>query len=358
MPNLRNSVPKYRKHRASGQAIVTLSGVDHYLGPHGSKVSRLEYDRRITEWLANGRRPFQQADETIITVAELILAYWEFADSYYEKGSGKSGELPALKVALAILRQSYGDKLVTEIGPLAIRAMQSTMVAKKWVRRCVNLHIGRIKRCFKWGASHELVPIAVYHAIATVPGLRQGKSDVKESEPIKPVSAAVVEATIKHLKPKLVAMVRFMQLTGCRPGEMFIMRSMDIDRSGKVWKYVPTKHKNTNRGKHRVVMIGPQAQAVIAKYMLKEPERYVFEQRQKQCYQRYQFSSRIRYACIQHKIERWHPNQLRHAAATSIRAEYGVEAASTILGHSRVNTTEIYAEKNLTQAELIALKVG
>ena len=26
-------VPKYRKHRASGQAVVTLCGVDHYLGP-------------------------------------------------------------------------------------------------------------------------------------------------------------------------------------------------------------------------------------------------------------------------------------------------------------------------------------
>ncbi len=32
MPKLKNSVPKYRKHRASGQAVVTLSGVDHCVG--------------------------------------------------------------------------------------------------------------------------------------------------------------------------------------------------------------------------------------------------------------------------------------------------------------------------------------
>ena len=46
MPKLTNSVPKYRKHRASGQAVVTLNGRDHYLGPHGTKASRIEYDRK------------------------------------------------------------------------------------------------------------------------------------------------------------------------------------------------------------------------------------------------------------------------------------------------------------------------
>ena len=48
--------PAYRKHRRSGQAIVTLSGQDHYLGPHGTKASKSEYDRLVGEWLANGRR--------------------------------------------------------------------------------------------------------------------------------------------------------------------------------------------------------------------------------------------------------------------------------------------------------------
>ena len=50
------ALPKYRKHRVSGQAIVTLSGKDFYLGPHGTKASKSEYDRLIGEWLANGRQ--------------------------------------------------------------------------------------------------------------------------------------------------------------------------------------------------------------------------------------------------------------------------------------------------------------
>jgi hypothetical protein len=56
MPRLSNSLPKYRKHKASGQAIVTLNGRDIYLGPHGTKASKREYDRIIGEWLQNGRQ--------------------------------------------------------------------------------------------------------------------------------------------------------------------------------------------------------------------------------------------------------------------------------------------------------------
>ena len=47
MPKLTSSLPKYRKHRASGQAIVTIGRKDFYLGPHGTKASKREYDRIV-----------------------------------------------------------------------------------------------------------------------------------------------------------------------------------------------------------------------------------------------------------------------------------------------------------------------
>ena len=56
MPKLSSPAAlKYRKHKASGQAIVTLNGKDNYLGTHGTAASKREYDRLISEWLANGR---------------------------------------------------------------------------------------------------------------------------------------------------------------------------------------------------------------------------------------------------------------------------------------------------------------
>ena len=42
MPKLSNSVPKYRKLRASGKAVVTLNGRDIYLGQHGTKASNAD----------------------------------------------------------------------------------------------------------------------------------------------------------------------------------------------------------------------------------------------------------------------------------------------------------------------------
>jgi hypothetical protein len=62
MPKLVREVPFYSKHLASGQAVVTLSGQDFYLGPHGTKAGHLECDRQIAEWLARGRRPLVNDD--------------------------------------------------------------------------------------------------------------------------------------------------------------------------------------------------------------------------------------------------------------------------------------------------------
>jgi hypothetical protein len=79
-------IPKYRHHKASGQAIVTLpDGVggrrDVLLGKWRSRESRLEYAKVLGEWEAAGRRvPRAIADtEKDITVAELILAFWPHA---------------------------------------------------------------------------------------------------------------------------------------------------------------------------------------------------------------------------------------------------------------------------------------
>jgi hypothetical protein len=68
MPTLVNTVPKYRKHKASGQAVVTIGGFDHYLGPFNSKASRIEYDRVIGEWITAGR-PSSLARPNDLTIA-------------------------------------------------------------------------------------------------------------------------------------------------------------------------------------------------------------------------------------------------------------------------------------------------
>ena len=43
------------------------------------------------------------------------------------------------------------------------------------------------------------------------------------------------------------------------------------------------------------------------------------------------------------KAHRWHPNQLRHTFATRVRKQHGLEAAQVLLGHSKLDTTALYA---------------
>ncbi len=76
MPKLTTSLPRYRNHKASGQAVVTIAGKDHYLGRHGSKASRMLYDRLVVEWLSNDRQPTKPAGESL-TITEVIARYWK-----------------------------------------------------------------------------------------------------------------------------------------------------------------------------------------------------------------------------------------------------------------------------------------
>src|SRR3954454_24638656 len=87
MPRLTCRNPSYRKHKATGQAIVTLSGRDFYLGPHGSAASKAEYDRRVREWnAAGGILANDRADA--LTIVELLAAFWKHAQSYYVDADG------------------------------------------------------------------------------------------------------------------------------------------------------------------------------------------------------------------------------------------------------------------------------
>ncbi len=50
MPKLIKKLPSYRLHKPTGQAVVTLSGRDHYLGKFGTPHSHNKYQRLIGEW--------------------------------------------------------------------------------------------------------------------------------------------------------------------------------------------------------------------------------------------------------------------------------------------------------------------
>ena len=55
MPRPRKLKPDYCQDKASGRAYVKINGRKVYLGRHGTRSSRDEYDRVVGEWIAAGR---------------------------------------------------------------------------------------------------------------------------------------------------------------------------------------------------------------------------------------------------------------------------------------------------------------
>jgi hypothetical protein len=58
------------------------------------------------------------------------------------------------------------------------------------------------------------------------------------------------------------------------------------------------------------------------------------------------------------KNHRWSPNRLRHSFATKVRRQHGLEVTQVLLGHSKADTTQLYAQRNETLAAEVAAIIG
>lgn len=335
----KNQIPSYLHHKKTGQAFVKLNGRFHYLGEWGSESSKVEYERLITQWLANGR---VLPDREPISVGEILLAYIDFAKGYYRKNGELSKEFAAMKDALRPVRRLFAHSLAQDFGPLSLKAVQERMVADGLARTTVNNRIARVKRVFKWATERELVPPSVFHGLQSVAGLRRGRTRAPEPEPIRPVAFEHVEAVIPHVSPPVAAMIRLQWLTGMRPGEVVLMRGDDIDQSGSVWVYRPARHKTEHHGIERCVALGPKAQAILIPWLGRLPDdEYLFSpkeaatwaserkrrrpsagkrkqsRRQRRSpgahYTTESYDRAVSRVCQRFGIPRWTPNQLRHS---------------------------------------------
>ncbi len=383
--------------------MVTLNGRDIYLGPHGTETSKREYDRQVSEWLAAGRST-PEADEGI-TVVELVARYLAWGKTHYRKNGKLTETWLTLTAALRELRRLYGRTPAREFGPRRMDALLLKLQEKRdpatdpkvrverLSRSTINAYAATIRRMFRWAAAKELVPPSVPQALAMVAGLQKGRTKAPEGKPVLPVDDATVNATVERLPQVVADMVRLQRLTGMRPAEVCLVRPADVDTSGDVWLYRPESHKTEHHGHHRTIAIGPQGQDVLRPYLLRPAEAYCFDPRDSERKRRHQrtaarvtawnagntpgsnkqrtpkrkpgerytpdsYRRAVQRAAELASVKAWSPNQLRHTAATEIRARFGLEAAQVTLGHTRADITQVYAERDLSKAIEVARKIG
>jgi hypothetical protein len=250
-------VPSYRCKKANGRKYGCVSlpdGLggrkDMLLGKYGTRESRTEFARIITEWEAAGRRLPQAKAASDITVNELLVLFMEHAEQPYRHADGSpTGELDSFRVSVRPLKALYGETLARDFGPLALKALREKFIhqpvvvkvkvvnektgKREWqdkvirqglARGVVNQRICRIRKVFKWAVSNELVPPAVYQGLAAVTGLQRGRTAARATEPVRPVSEALMNDTLPLLLPMVADMIRVLQLTGYRAGELVRLR--------------------------------------------------------------------------------------------------------------------------------------
>lgn len=341
------------------------------------------------------------------TIREAWEKFRAHAEAYYKKPDGsQTGEAENFGHAMAMLLELRGDMPAQDLGPLILKEVRGAMVAAKLCRNTINARIRKVRHVFKWLSEEEIVPSSVYHSLQAISALARGRAVLVngaelvpvESTPVGPVPDPYVWQTINVLPKTLAAMVEFAFLTGARPGEVCNLRPVDIDTSGKAWLARVVEHKTSHHGKTRTIVIGPRAQSVILPLMqsrrdIQTPlfcpaeavaQRHELERarytpvsgqgdyrRQPSYLARARtprpiapkytaraFARAIARACKDNGIPHWHPNQLRHNAATRIRKQFGLDVAGAALGHSNLKTTEVYAELDLEKTVKAMESVG
>ena len=122
-----------------------------------------------------------------MSMNEVMLAFMDWAATHYRTATGEpTTEIHELNWSLKPVRELYGTTTATEFGPRALAAIRQDMIRRDWCRSLINRRVDRVKRVFKWAASEELLPVTSYQALRTLAGLREGRSQARESEPVTP----------------------------------------------------------------------------------------------------------------------------------------------------------------------------
>ena len=424
------SLPAMRRHKPTNTARLTVGGKVQSLGRWGSAEAQDRYDTLVAAFIASGRRNVDAGLAVIgrrvalakavesqvvpaapcpaphdatggLTLGELARAW--LADIEATRPNCRTTSLWHGAIAASRAIRPFAAMPVAAFGSRALVEVQRHLVSgmatssgpdrKPLSRRYINDVIGRVRQLFHWGVLNELVPDDRVKALEIVPTLAKGQTAARDNPGRKPVKPSIVQATLPYMTQEVADLIWFIRLTGCRPSEAGRMKFCRIrDRNKPVWRYVPSRHKTSHRGKQRHIAIGPKAQTIVSAHAAGRSDHdYVFTPQRSvpartpragvlsldprkpslRAGKRFNKDAILRAvtrAIIKANKARaeeglpplphWTPYQLRYTRLREIRKRGGREAAQAVAGHSRATMTDHYAPANWSKATRAALTSG
>ena len=375
---------------SDGRAFSRWKGKRYYHGRYDTPESEESYRRFIQRIVAESNAPADMPSANPL-LAELAVPYLDWIADQSAKQQN------AIRQMIQQVLEVYGDLDIAEFGPRKVLAWQQWLTTRpeEYSRTTINKRLAELKRWLRWCVSRELMPVERLQAIETVVAVKAGRTAAKETEPVRPVPAADVTATLPYLPPSVAIMAQVQYFCGMRPQDVVSMRLCDVDRTGDIWLYRPASHKNKHRGQSLTKAIPVAAQTLLEPLLDRGDESYLFDPRdasewrytrraettdrkttrypseekrvrekvlagrekRKARYSVDTYRQAITRACDEAKVQRWTPLQLRHSIATELSRDFGEQAASRWLGHARLETTAIYVEQQSRELIEIARRI-
>lgn len=304
-----------------GRAYVILprtGGKRKYFGQYGTPESEAAYQKWYDNW-----------------------SFW----SRYRKTLTKT-EAAVLSTALKYTDTSLPPSprvLVEMVDALQEASFTKGNTTKRYSNTYIRKCLASVKRAIKWASARELIDPGTYAAVQCVEGPR-GKAKTKP-----PVLVDTLKLLLPHLPKPVFWMVQIQFFAGMRPGEVCGMRWDGIEVTDTGVLYVPERHKMEHRGQSLVKALPDRVYGLLMEIPTEGTSPFIFASTGLLGhYRRDSYRNVLGRGCDRAGIPRITPNALRHGAATEIRRLAGIEAAQVYLGHSRVNTTELYARANVS----------
>lgn len=335
-----------------------------------------------------------------LTLSELAELYVEWAKDFFQTRAnpGYRHEYTT-RIVIGIL----GDLYWSELDTVQFKRFRKTLIGQGKNRIRVNQICTDLITWMTWAYAEKKITHRIDLELRSVKRLKPEDHGVEEKVPKEPVKWNEAEQLLPFLAPNVRAMVTAQFWCGMRPGEVCIMRPMDLlrvpvespEKVGveELMYYVPSSHKNSRRTDKKLVkVVGWRAQDALAPLLgqCESDEEFVFKPkeafswaieveiqdrqsrpcsinrdspsrvaradelrttRQKRvadfCRDRFTtgtYSQLIgkgfeRAARAGVDLKRWTPNQLRHGVMSQM-ADNGFErAGSLLLGHSKLTTS-------------------
>lgn len=347
-----HSKPWSRVRRGKRLWYVTIAGHQHPLGDD-EQAAWDEY-HKIMNRIGQGT-PEEACRGLEVPLRELFAAY--LADT---KAKRKHRYFEEQQRRLThVGKMIGGTTLASEIRRFHLAKVERDMVQAGYSPTTINDTMASLQAVFAWAVRQDIAdhnPLVGYRKPA-----RRGRTRTMTRLEWLQLLRVLVNNT------PLRIILRCARATGCRPGELRLLRWEHIDFDRGLWVIPVGEHKTGSQQKQPRPRIVPLPKSVLAICRILKAHAgdrpFVFVNKRRKPWTKDTLSMRFRDYRRLAGIEEIGGENLvvyscRHTFGTRVAREHGILAAAKLLGHTTTRTTEKYV--HLDTEDLIELrrKVG